>query len=112
MVKNSLEWLDKGASRRGFLARTGAVLTAAGLALGAQALGAHRAAASDRICTNCSGGLCGCCTATVGKCCSGYSYTGYTWICCYNRSTALYCWDCWRPDRTQCFCRKGSQLAC
>lgn len=111
MVQESLKRLDKGLSRRGFLARAGKVLAAAGLALGAEAVLATPASAA---CTNCGPSpKCGCCTATVGRCCSGYRYTGYTWLCCQNRSTALYCWDCIRNSTgRRCYCNRGSQLAC
>jgi hypothetical protein len=110
VVKNSLKLLDRGASRRGFLVRTGEVLAAAGLALGAQTLGADRAEA--RTCRTCCCTRCGCCTQTVGRCCSGYSYTGYTWVCCYQRTTALFCWDCRKSDLSTCYCSKSSSISC
>jgi hypothetical protein len=107
MVKRAVERLDKGLSRRSFLSKAGKVVAGAGVLLAANVAGAPTAEA-----TACCGpsSRCACCTTTPGKCCSGYSYTGYTWSCCYG--TRLYtCWDCRRNGR-RCHCARATQAIC
>jgi hypothetical protein len=107
MVEKAVERLDRNLSRRGFLARTGKVLAAAGVLIGANLATAPAAEA-----TACCGpsSRCACCSTTPGRCCSGYRYTGYTWACCYS-GRSWTCWDCTRNGR-RCHCARGTQNIC
>jgi hypothetical protein len=110
MTDTIAEWVDERTSRRGFLGRTGKVLAGVGFGLLAGGVTAGVAGAVSYCCT---GTQCLGCPATIGQCPSGYTYTGYTWICCesgFNPPRAVYCWDCQRSG-TKCFCNKvGGQI--
>jgi hypothetical protein len=110
MVKKGVEWLDRKSSRRGFLARIGKVVAAAGAALAAQPLLADTAEAANC----CAGVRASCCQSTIGSCCSGYTYTGYTWYCCSGPDVRAYvCWDCRQNSSGLVYyCNRQTQLVC
>jgi hypothetical protein len=84
-------------------------MAAAGAAIAAQPLLAGTAEAACQTCG--PSARCHQCTGTVGRCAPGYAYTGYTWTCCQNRRTVLWCWDCTRQGR-MCHCARSSSTAC
>jgi hypothetical protein len=107
-------WVDENLSRRGFLGRTGKVVGALGFAmLGGLANPGH-SSATILIDGCCDGTHCPLCSATPGVCATGYTYTGYTWQCCYG-TNIMYCWDCAHHDPlgdTKCFCNSVSGVQC
>lgn len=95
-------WMESHVSRRGFLGRGGKLAAAVGLGLLGGAVVAESARADQFCCTG--AGICNGCPPTVGQCPSGWSYDGYTWVCCDGlRHRAARCWDCTKGS-SLCIC--------
>jgi hypothetical protein len=92
-------------SRRGVLARASAVLMGFGVGSALQAAPAAADASSCCTGTNCKSLGAGC--PGIGLCSPGWSYTGYTWVCC-SGPNKVYCSDC----RTPCASCQGGYRNC
>jgi hypothetical protein len=101
-------------SRRGFLAKTSALLAAIGLG----EVGVARAAEAAPLC--CTGiacvdmGLeCVCGDPFPIECPTGWTYTGYTWACCLggHQEKLFMCRDC-QKGRHICVCGCNSNFNC
>jgi hypothetical protein len=105
------EWVDQRVSRRGMLGKTGRFMAVVGLGMLGGAIRPSAAGATPLCCTLAGGTEClGCGGQPVGSCPAPYTYTGYTWGCCYGERIA-WCWDC-VCNTTYCTCTRLSGALC
>lgn len=109
IIKLGTEWIERNSSRRGFLAKAGAILGIAALGV----LGT--ATAAEALPTCCSGTDCGNCPGAIPcnptnlKCPAGY--TQYAVTSCCNGTHTAFCRRCTKTG-VDCKCGCVSQAPC